>query len=130
MRKLFMLLAVLLLLTACTKGKTQSLGEFFKDANVEHVEKVRIVDGSTGYKKTITDQEEIDTFISLIKDIEFSPQENQEKRDGWRYDITLFDGVKEFQFGLHKIDDVYYDSNPDILPIVDSYYKKQDIKEE
>ncbi|MEH7253445.1 hypothetical protein V7111_15060, partial [Neobacillus niacini] len=109
--------------SACTIGKTQSLEEFYKDAKIENVDKVIIQDGSIGASKEITVQEQIEEFLTLIKDIEFTPQDNQEKRDGWRYGITLFDGEREFKFTLSEIGDTYYDSNPDIHPIVENYYK-------
>lgn len=125
-----MLLVSLLLLSACSNGKTQSLEEFYKDAKIENVDKVIIQDGSTGASKTITNQEQIGEFLTLIKEIEFTPQENQEERNGWRYGITLFDGEKEFKFTLNQIENTYYDSNPDIQPIVDNYYKQLEIVEE
>ena len=129
---LIILVASLVILSACadTKGKTQSLQEFYKDANIENVNKVIIQDGSTGLSKTITNQEQIDAFLALINEIVFTPQENQEGRVGWRYGITLYDGKKEFSFTLNHINDTYYDSNPAILPIVDDYYKQLEIMEE
>lgn len=78
----------------------------------------------------MTKQEQINEFLSLIKDIEFTPQSKQEKSEGWRYAITLFDGNKEFKFTLNKIGDTYYDSSPDIHLIVDNYYKELEIVEE
>lgn len=122
------LLLSLFLITACTNGKKQTLEEFYSDAKIEKIDKVIIQDGSTGASKEITMQEQIAEFLTLIKDIEFTPQDNQEKRDGWRYGITLFDGEKEFNFTLSEIDDIYYDSNPDIHPIVDNYYIQLEIE--
>ncbi len=132
MKKSFflILLVSLFFVSACTNGKTQSLELFFKDAKIENVDKVNIQDGSTGASKDITKQEQIDEFLSLIKDIKFTPQNNQEKSVGWRYAITLFDGNKEFKFTLNKIGNTYYDSNPDIHPIVENYYKELEIAEE
>ena len=78
MKKILILFISLVILSACNNGKTQSLQAFYKDAEIEHVDKVIIQDGSTGYTKTITEQEQIDEFLSLIKEIEFTPQENQE----------------------------------------------------
>ncbi|MGE7623920.1 hypothetical protein ACQKMD_12940 [Viridibacillus sp. NPDC096237] len=126
MKKSFFLILMfsLFILAACTDAKTQSLKEFYKDAKIENVDKVIIQDGSTGASKAITEQEQIDEFLSLIKDIEFTPQDNQEERKGWQYGITLFDGEKEFKFTLSEIGDTYYNSNPDIYPIVDNYYKQ------
>ncbi len=115
------------MVSACTNGKTQSLETFYTNAKIISVDKVIIQDGSTGASTTITNQEQIDEFLSLIKDIEFTPQNNQEKREGWRYGITLFDGEKEFKFTLNNIGNTYYDSTPDIHPIVDNYYKQLEI---
>ncbi|MFJ7887298.1 hypothetical protein ACIQYL_04355 [Lysinibacillus xylanilyticus] len=89
-----------------------------------------IQDDSTGASKTITMQEQINDFVSLIKDIQFTQHDNQEKRVGWRYGITLFDSEKEFKFTLSEIDNTYHDSNPDIYPIVDNYYKQLEVLEE
>lgn len=127
---LVVLLACICLISACSNGKTQSLKEFYRDAKIENIDKIIIQDGSTGASKTLTDQQQIEEFIALIKDIEFSPQDNQDKRVRWRYGITLFDGERTFEFTLNKIGDTYYDSAPDILPIVDEFYKGLDIKEE
>ncbi|MBB6447986.1 hypothetical protein [Bacillus benzoevorans] len=124
------LLLSIILVSACTNGKTKSLEEFYKDAKIENVDKVIIQDGSTGASKTITKQEQIDEFLSLIKDIEFTPQDSQEKRAGWRYGVALFDGEREFKFTLSEISNTYYDSNPDIHPIVDDFYKNLDVQEE
>lgn len=119
----------LFLVSACTDVKTQSLEEFYKEAEIETVDQIVIQDGSTGASKTITEQQQIDEFLSLINDIVFSPQSNQEERNGWRYAIHLFEGEKEFSFTLNKIDDTYYDSTPDIYPIVDNYYHNVEIEE-
>jgi hypothetical protein len=124
------LLLSLFLVSACTNGKTQLLEEFYRDEKIENVDKVIIQDGSTGALKTITKQEQIDEFLSLIKDIEFTPQDNQEKREGWRYGVALFDGEGEFKFTLSEIGNTYYDSSPDIHPIVDDFYKNLDVQEE
>ncbi|QPQ30681.1 hypothetical protein [Lysinibacillus sp. JNUCC 51] len=127
---ILILLVSLFLVSACTNGKTQSLEAFYKDAKIESIDRVVIQDGSTGASKTINKQEQINDFVSLIKDIQITPQDNQENRVGWRYGITLLDSEKEFKFTLSEIDNIYYDSNPDIYPIVDNYYKQLEILEE
>jgi len=126
---LLMLLISLLLLSACSNGKTQSLEEFYKDAKIENVDKVIIQDGSTGATKTITNQEQINEFLTLIKEIELTPQDNQRDAKGWLYGIILYDDEKEFLF-TNQINNTYYDSTPDIHPIVENYYKQLDIEEE
>ena len=127
-RYLALVLIVGCLLAACS-AKTQSLEAFYTEDGIENVDKVVILDGSTGYTKTLTDVAQINEFLVLIKDIEFSPQDNQEKRDGFLYGITLYDGEAQFNFSLSQIDDVYYDTEPDIYPIVDGYYKAMEIDE-
>lgn len=116
-------------LFACNDAKTQSLEAFYQDVGIEHIDKVVLVDGSTGYAKRLVEQQKIDEFLALIKNIEYSLQENQEPRVGWRYGIRLYDGKKLFNFTLNEIDSVYYDTNPDIHPIIDAFYTQLDVEE-
>ena len=116
-------------LSACNHAKTQSLEAFYKDAGIVHIDKIVVVDGSTGYAKRLVEQQKINEFLALINDIEYSPQENQEKRDGWRYGIRLYDGEKLFNFTLSEIESIYYDTNPDIYPIVEEFYRQFDVEE-
>ena len=127
-------LVSLFVLPGCTEGskngKTKTLETFYQDQKIDNIDQIIIQDGSTGASKMITKQPEIEEFLSLIRDVKFTPQDNQEERVGWRYGITLIDGDCEFTFSLHHIDNTYYDSNPDIFPIVDNYYKQLDLAEE
>lgn len=119
----------MLITTGCGL-ETKTIPEFY-EKNLDEITKIVIVDGSTGYKKTITDSLVIKEFLDKIKDIKFIPEKNQEDRVGWRYSITLFeDKVETFQFGLTQVNEHYYYTNPDIHPIVDDFYKSLDIKEE
>lgn len=119
------LIAVLLLgvlLSACS-SKKQSLEAFYTEEGVVNVDKVVILDGTTGITKTIIDSDQISEFLALVKDIEFTPENNQERRYGFQYAITLYDGDTQFNFSLGQIGETYYKTNPDIYPIVDEYYK-------
>ena len=133
MKKLVGLLFVVLMLVGCSginSLETKTLTEFY-DKNLQNVSKIVIVDGSTGYKKTIVDNAVIESFLDEIKDIKFIPEDNQEARVGWRYSITLSqDDVYTFQFGLTQVNDNYYFTEPDIHPIVDNFYKTVDVQEE
>ena len=131
-RCLALMLIVGCLLAACNAktAKTQSLEAFYTEEGIENIDKVAILDGSTGYTKTLTDIEQINEFLALIKDIEFSPQDNQEERYGFLYSVTLYDREEQFNFSLNQIDDVYYDTEPYIYPIVDGYYKAVEIEGE
>ena len=122
------LLAILLLLSGCNE-KTQTIEEIYNEAKIENIDKVTIKDGSTGFSKTITNQEQIGEFLTLINEIEFTRIDKAEEW-GFLYLITLFDGKREFRFGMNQIDSTYSDSNPDIEPIIDNYSQQLDIEEE
>ena len=126
--RVVLVLIVSCLLTACS-AKTQSLEAFYTEDGIEDVDKIIIVDGSNGYIKTLKDVEQIKEFLTLVKDIQFAPQDNQEKRDGFSYSITLYDGEAQFKFSLNQIGNTYYNTEPDIYPIVDGYYKRLEIDE-
>ncbi|RDI36329.1 lipoprotein [Falsibacillus pallidus] len=122
MKKYIVLILSLFFLTACTSGKTQSLEEFWKDTDIKKVDEIVIQDGTSGGSLTITEQDQMDDLLSQIKDIEFTPKKNQEEVKGWSYAVTLFDGKKSFKFFTDKIGKTYYDSTPEILPIIEKYY--------
>ncbi|MFF2754840.1 hypothetical protein ACFVR1_13955 [Psychrobacillus sp. NPDC058041] len=126
MKKAYIIL-VLLLLAGCG-AKTKSLQEIYTGEGMKEVDKIVLTDGSTGSSKTITNGTTINELMSLIKDIQFTPQANQEKQLGWRYSIGLYEGDKEFKFYLNKIGKYYYHSNPDIFPIVDDFYKDLNVE--
>jgi len=121
--------AMALMLTGCGL-ETKTLPEFY-GKELDEVSKIVIWDGSTGYKKKITDKALIDKFLNTIKEIKFIPEENQEKRVGWRYSINLYEKDKRtFQFTLNEVEGHYYYTEPDIHPIVDYVYKNLDVKVE
>ena len=115
---------ILILLVACGTQKPKTLESFYNDEKIEQVSKITIQDGSTGIIKEMTEQAQVDEFITQIKDIEFTPQDDQEKRVGWRYRVTLFDHEAEFTFTTDQIGDTYYDSKPNIFGIIDEYFQQ------
>ena len=118
------MLCTCVLLHGCeSKSEPKLLEDFLEDAGIEEVDKIILLDGSTGKTKGMEEQGEIEEFLSLIEDVVFTPQANQEERDGILYGIRLFDGEKELNFSLNHIDGVYYDTEPAIYPLVDGYYK-------
>ena len=118
----------MLILAGCGL-KTKLLSQFY-EKELENVNKVVIVDGSNGSKKTIKDPVVIGEFLNKIKNIKFIPEKNQDKRVGWRYSITLFQkGEEPFQFTPTEVNENYYYTEPDIHPIVDEFYKDLKVKE-
>ena len=120
---------MLFVLTGCGL-ETQTLTEFYPK-ELKDVTKITLVDGSTGNEKTITDQKGVKEFLAKIKDIEFIPDQNQEKRTGWRYSISLYQkSERTFQFTLNEVDGHYYHTKPDLYPIVNTFYENLDKVEE
>ena len=129
MKKIGLIFFIVFVLVGCGL-EAKTLPQFY-EKNLADVTKLVIVDGSTGYKKTVTENVLIKEFLDKIKDIKFIPEDNQEKRDGWRYSITLFqDEEQTFQFGLTNVDENYYYTEPDIHPIVDKFYEHLEVQEE
>jgi len=119
----------IVLLTGCGL-ETKTFTEFYKN-DLEDVTKIQVQDGSTGYSKITTDKKVIDEFLSEIKDVQFIPEENQEDRVGFLYSITLYeDEQMTFIFTENEVTDYYYYTEPDIYPIVDSFYKNLKVEEE
>lgn len=123
MRKIYLLIPSLILavlVTGCGL-ETKSFIEFY-EKDLKDVSEIVIVDGNTGEDKRISDKDAIDSFLNEIKNIKFIPEENQEKRDGFNYSISLFeDGEKTFQFGPTQVNENYYYTEPDIHPIMEAF---------
>ncbi|NEU31335.1 hypothetical protein GN156_11165 [bacterium LRH843] len=128
MKKRFGLIFFIVLALVGCGLETKTLPKFY-EKDLADVTKIVLIDGSTGYKKTVTENEIIKEFLGEIKDIKFIPEENQGKRDGWRYSITLFqDDEQTFQFGLNEVYENYYYTEPDIHPIVDVFYESLEVQ--
>ncbi|MDN3018392.1 hypothetical protein PH210_19615 [Paenibacillus sp. BSR1-1] len=126
---MFVSIFSMLILAGCGL-ETKTLPQFY-EKDLETVNKVVIVDGSNGNKKTITDPPVIEEFLNRISDVKFIPEKNQDKRVGWRYSITLFQkGEDPFQFTLTEVNENYYYTEPAIYPIVDEIYKDLKVKVE
>jgi hypothetical protein len=122
--KRFTLLVLLLLLTGChtIHLQQQTLAEFIEDAGVEQVEEIVILNGETGEKKSVTDVANIEAFLADIEAIVFTPDENQEQRNGFRYDVKLIDGNETFQFTPTSIGQDYYVTSDEIYEILDKLF--------
>ena len=121
-------LVLIIILSTCSLD-TQTLEQFY-EGNLNDVTKIRIVDGNSGYSKTVADQSAIQGFLNQIKSIKFIPYKNQEERSGFNYSITLYENEETtFAFSLTQVNGHYYHTEPEILPIVDHFYKHLQVKE-
>ncbi|MCD5323435.1 MULTISPECIES: hypothetical protein [Pontibacillus] len=111
---------LLLILVGCGL-ETETFAEFYSG----EVTRIEIVSGETGEKRSIEDLERVNRFIDQVEDVQFHPQENQEKRDGFRYSIRLYNEDKKvFGCTLTMVDGHYYDTEPDLYSIVDKWFKR------
>lgn len=72
---IFVILCVSLLLSC--GDNSQTLQMLYTDGGIEKVDKIILKDGTTGDIKTITKEEDVDKFLEMVNNIEFSPQKNQ-----------------------------------------------------
>ena len=129
-KKLLLTLFFFFSLLAGCGLEAKTLSEFY-GKEFEDVTKIEILNGSTGYKKIVTDKKVINDFLSELKDIQFIPDDNQDERVGFLYSNTLFQGENiTFSFSPNEIDDHYYYTEPDINPIIDSFYENLKVAEE
>ncbi|MCH1626709.1 hypothetical protein [Fredinandcohnia quinoae] len=108
--------------------ETKTLTEFY-EKNLDDVNKIVIMHGS-GDKKIVNDSAKIKDILVKIKDIKFIPEENQEGRVGWLYSVALYvDDEETFKFLPSKVNDNYYYTEPEMIPIIDDFYKSLDIQD-
>ncbi|WP_243299476.1 hypothetical protein [Bacillus litorisediminis] len=80
---------VLIMILSTFRLETKTLEQFYK-GDLNDVTEIRILDGNSGYSKTVTDEKLVKAFLNKIKDIKFIPVENQEQRNGFNYAISLY----------------------------------------
>ncbi len=121
MKSILLSFVFTIFLTGCGL-ETLTIDDYYKK-NLEDVSEIEVVDGSNGNSRATTNKEEIMSFIKEVKDITFIPDEDQSERDGFIYSITFYEGDKAtLQFGLNQIGDDYYNTEPDIEPIIDELF--------
>lgn len=94
--------------------------------NILDADKIELLDGSTGERKTIKQENQINTFIRQIKDIELVPDENQEQRVGNIYNISLFRGEeKKLGFVSDEINGINYKANLKFQGYIQAFFEEQ-----
>ena len=121
MKRFIYIITSVCFIAAC-QSEPLTLNDFYQKS-IEDVTKIEIIDGSTGDKKVVNDKQIIDDLLYQIKEIKFIPDENHEKRTGYLYNVTLFQGKESFSISSNQIDDIYYFTEPNIEPILQDFYK-------
>lgn len=65
------------------------------ESELEHVEKVVLVNGSNGNKQEITNKTEIDNIVNLLLNVECVLMENQDDYTGWSYSMKLYEDKED-----------------------------------
>lgn len=120
---LLMLVAFCIVLGCSSKVKPITLHEKYSK-QLEHVNKMVIMSGSTGGKKEITDQAVIDEWLDQVRDNVLYPLEDQEEKDGFLYAVSFYENDKvKLTFSLNYIDRVYYDTDAEMLELTTQLFE-------
>ncbi|WP_339293174.1 hypothetical protein MKY48_13685 [Paenibacillus sp. FSL W8-0187] len=128
--KHFIVVLLLVFITGCQwktdpiKLKPITLSEAYPESILE-VDRIELLDGSTGERKVIEDQQVIMQFLSEVKDIVLEPDENQEGRAGYVFGISLYKG-KEVKLGFipNQINKIYYKTNIEFVGHVKAFFEE------
>lgn len=112
---LFVCFLCAMLLQGCTSSRPvpqkTTLSEIYP-GDITKVDRVELLDRTTGRTKWLEDPEEILIWIGGIKDVILIPEENQLGSVGGLYAIGFYEGEdRRLWFDPHSIEDVYYKSN-------------------
>lgn len=101
-----------------------SLSEVYP-GDILQVDKVILADGSTGARRVIEDRQQIAEWITRIKDIKLTPDQNQEDRTGFMFGISLYEGEeKKLGFIPNLIQGVYYKPNSEFEGYIRAFFEK------
>ncbi|MFC7681811.1 hypothetical protein [Paenibacillus sp. GCM10028914] len=122
---------LLIIVTGCGEHedpvilKTMTLSEAYP-GNITEIDKIELLDGSSGEKKIIEDHEVIAEWIRKIKDIELMPDDNQEGSVGYIFGISLYEN-NEIKLGFipNQINEVYYKTNDEFTRIIKEFFEEQ-----
>jgi hypothetical protein len=126
-----LIIILLLLIVGCQKetnlvhSKSTTLAEAYP-GNILQVDKIELLDGTTGERRIIEDTNDIMEWITLIKDIKLMPDETREGGPGFKFGLSLYSGEgKMLQFTPNQINNVYYQSSPELERHVKALFEEQ-----
>lgn len=112
---LFVCFLCAMLLQGCTSSRPvlqrTTLSEIYP-GDITKVDRVELLDGTTGRTKWLDDPVEIRLWIGGLNDVVLIPEENQEGSVGGMYVIGFYEGEdRKLWFSPQSIEDVYYETN-------------------
>ncbi|MGG0658484.1 hypothetical protein [Rummeliibacillus pycnus] len=120
MRKLqaLIILIFLIILAGCS-GKSDSL------SIKSNINKITLMDGTSGNEKILTDQKQIESFLNLLNSIKIKESDNQETKEGYRYRVILQTNTTKYEFTSSKIGNKYINSE-ELISLLDKTYNKSE----
>lgn len=80
--------------------------------DISNVDKIILVDGSTGERLSVMDNDQVTKILGLIKDETIIPEENQEGSVGYRFRVLLYENEElTMDFIPNQVQGIYYKSN-------------------
>ncbi len=140
MQQKYFRICILLLLavsvSACSKNSHPPIelhSTTISDAypgSLSNVDKIELVDGSTGSRETIEQKREIDGILNDIKNIVLEPEKNQEGSVGYRFRMILYENDDaKLGFTPQAIKGIYYEPNEEfderIRKLFVKYYERE-----
>ncbi|RIX53674.1 hypothetical protein D3P08_09635 [Paenibacillus nanensis] len=94
--------------------------------DISNVDKMELVDGSSGEKIRIEDKGIIQEWLRQMKDIELAPDDNQEGRVGYLFRTILYEGdMKKLEFLPDEMKQVYYEHNEQFEGLIRRFFEEQ-----
>lgn len=104
-----------MLLQGCTSSRPSlqrtTLSEIYP-GDITKVDRVELLDKTTGRTKWLDDPSDIRLWIGGLKDVVLIPDDNQKGSVGGIYAIGFYEGEdRQLWFSPNSIEDVYYETN-------------------
>lgn len=129
--KRWVLIMVVVLLAGCHGNtdsvllKPVSLAKVYP-GEITDVNRIELLDGTSGARKMVEDQVIIKQWIRTVKDIPLIPDDNQEGAVGFRFRISLYEGeILKLGFSPHRIEFISYKSSDELLRHIEDLFETQ-----
>jgi len=124
-------ITLLFMVIACGKAddelnepKEITIDELYP-GSILNVDKIELVDGSSGNRKSVDFKKEIESFLYDIKDIRLQSEKNQEGAVGYIFRIILYEeNVVKMDFTPNNIEGIYYETNEDLYNKIKRIFEK------
>lgn len=123
-----LMLTISVVVSGCTaeanNDEPVSLGLLYP-GEIERVDRMEVMSGSTGEKKTYNDTEQVQGWLKSIQDIEWIVSPDQSKKDGFLYSVSLFEGDKKtMSFTPNFIDGKYYETDERVVEATEVLFEQ------